>query len=233
MGLLLHDSLYEETTQAFSSLVSFKSMSSEAMDSPIGSLDSPVSDIHIVKIAKDFLRNWEELGPYLRLLPVHEYEIKKDGQYGDQKREALRMWKEQSGRKATYRALIVVANEVSNVELAENIEALVAPHPARKEERPIPAADPKMIKRYDGYAKAPEAHAPVHYRHNEGICLSLVCPTAELLQLEELMACGYTVFKALLSNSKALPFRCMLFTSTRFCSNRTMSSWYTVSVYYI
>ena len=52
-----------------------RSISSEATDSPCGSLDSPVSDIHIAKIAKDFIRNWEELGPYLRLLPVHEYEI--------------------------------------------------------------------------------------------------------------------------------------------------------------
>ena len=66
----------------------------DATNSPSVSLDSPVSDIHIAKIAKDFIRNWEELAPYLRLLPAQEYEIKKDGRYGDQKREALRLWKE-------------------------------------------------------------------------------------------------------------------------------------------
>ena len=139
----------------------------EATDSPSGSLDSPVSDIHIAKIAKDFIRNWEELAPYLRLLPAREYEIKKDGRYGDQKREALRLWKEQNGRKATYRALIVVAKQVSNVELAENIEALVAPKPTLRENSPV--ADLEKTQRHDGSAKAPEAHAPGHYKHNEGV----------------------------------------------------------------
>ena len=87
------------------------------MDSPNGPLDSPVSDIHIAKIAQNFIRKWEELAPYLRLLPAHEDVIKKVGAYDDQKREALRMWKRQNGRQATYRALIVVAKEVSDVEL--------------------------------------------------------------------------------------------------------------------
>ena len=144
-------------------------MSSEATDSPGGALDSPVSDIHIAKIAKDFIRNWEELAPYLRLLPAREYEIKKDGRYGDQKREALHMWKERNGRKATYRALIVVAEQVSNVQLAENIEALVAPQPPLREDSPGPAADLEKIQRDDESVKAPEPHAPAHYRHNEGV----------------------------------------------------------------
>ena len=151
-------------------------MSSEATDSPGGPLDSPVSDIHIAKIAKDFIRNWEELAPYLRLLPAREYEIKKDGRYGDQKREALRMWKERNGRKATYRALIVVAEQVSNVELAENIEALAAPQPQHREDSSGPAADLEKIQRDDGSAKAPEPHAPAHYRRNEGVfVLALPC----------------------------------------------------------
>ena len=150
------------------------SMSSEATYSPSAPLDSPVSDIHISKIAKDLIRNWEELAPCLRLLPSREYEIKKDGRYGDQKREALRMWKEQNGRKATYRALIVVAEQVSDVELAENIEALVAPQPPLREDSP--AADLEKIQRDDGSAKAPEPHAPAHYRHNEGVfVLALPC----------------------------------------------------------
>ena len=150
------------------------SMSSEATESSSGPLDSPVSDIHIAKIAKDFIRNWEELAPHLRLLPAREYEIKKDGRYGDQKREALRMWKEQNGSKATYRALIIVAEQVSNVELAENIEALVAPQPPRKEDSP--AAYIKRIQRDDGSTKAPEPHAPAHYRQKKGVfALALPC----------------------------------------------------------
>ena len=154
-------------------------MSSEATESSSAPLDSPVSDIHIAKIAKDFIRNWEELAPHLRLLPAREsseYEIKKDGRYGDQKRESLRMWKEQNGRKATYRALIVVAKLVSNVELAENIEALVAPQPPRREDSPGPAAYIKRIQRDDESTKAPEPHTPIHYRHNEGVfVLALPC----------------------------------------------------------
>ena len=139
-------------------------MSSEATESPSAPLDSPVSDIHIAKIAQDFIRKWEELAPYLRLLPAREYEIKKVGAYDDQKREALRMWKRKNGRKATYRALIVVAEQVSDAELAENIEALVAPQPALiREDRPSPAADLEKIQRDYGSAKAPEAHAPGHY----------------------------------------------------------------------
>ena len=149
-------------------------MSSEATYSPSAPLDSPVSDIHISKIAKDFIPNWEELAPCLRLLPAREYEIKKDGRYGDQKREGLRMWKEQNGIKATYRALIVVAKEVSNVELAENIEALVAPQPTLREDSP--AADLEKIQRDDGSAKVPEPHVPAHYRRSEGVfVLTLPC----------------------------------------------------------
>ena len=151
-------------------------MSSEATDSPSAPLDCPVSDIHIAKIAHDFIRNWEKMAPYLRLLPAHEDTIKRDGRYDDQKREALRMWKELNGRKATYRALIIVAKQVSNVELAENIEALVVPQPVRTEDRPSPAADLEKIQRDDGSAKPPEAHALGHYKHNEGLfVLALPC----------------------------------------------------------
>ena len=54
-------------------------MSFEATNSPSAPLDSPVSDIHIAKIAQDFVRNWEKLAPYLRLLSAHEDTIKRDG----------------------------------------------------------------------------------------------------------------------------------------------------------
>ena len=48
------------------------------------------------------------------------------------------------------------------MELAENIEALVAPKPTLKE-------DHEKIQRYDGNTKAPETPAPCHYKHNEGV----------------------------------------------------------------
>ena len=157
-------------------LQSDMSMSSEATDSPSAPLDSTISDRHIAKIAKDFIRNWEELAPCLGLLPAQENEIKKDGRYGDQKREALRIWKKQNGRNATYRALTVVAKEASNVELAENIEALVTSHPTLREVRPSPAANVEKIQRDDESSKVFEAHAPGHYKHTEGaFVLALPC----------------------------------------------------------
>ena len=53
------------------------------------------------------------------------------------------------------------------MELAENIEALVALQPTLREDSP--AVDLERTQRDDGSAIAPEAHAPGNYRHNEGV----------------------------------------------------------------
>ena len=49
----------------------------------------------------------------------------------------------------------------------ELAEALVEPQPTLKEDSP--ATDLEKTQHYDGSAKAPEAHVPGNYRHNESV----------------------------------------------------------------
>ena len=101
-------------------------MSDRGADIPSAQLDSPVSDIHLAEIAREYLRSWEELAPRLELTPVQEEEIRNTyGRYGDQKLEALRLWRRIKGSTATYRALIAAAVAISNEQLADNIRSLL------------------------------------------------------------------------------------------------------------
>ena len=52
------------------------------------------------------------------------------------------------------------------MELAENLEARIASHLPLREGSPSPTADLEKIQLYDGSAKALEAHASDHYKHN-------------------------------------------------------------------
>ena len=62
------------------------------------------------------------------------------------------------------------------MKLAENIKPLVNPQPTLREDSPSPMVDQEKIQRYDGSAKALEAHTPGNYRHNEGVLvLGLPC----------------------------------------------------------
>ena len=90
-------------------------------------LDSPVSDRHLAQIARD-LRKWEEMAPFLGLSPAQEEEVRRTHQldYGDQKREALRKWKQMKGDSATYRQLIIVLGCVQNIQLADKVATLLA-----------------------------------------------------------------------------------------------------------
>ena len=89
-------------------------------------LDSPVNDLHLVQIAKD-LRNWEEVTPFLGLSPAQEEEVRRTHfDYGEQKREALRKWKQMKGNGATYRQLIIVLGCVQNIELADKVATLLS-----------------------------------------------------------------------------------------------------------
>ena len=45
--------------------------------------------------------------------------------YADQKREALRAWKHNKGKGATFSALIAAAEKVSNMQLADGIRDLM------------------------------------------------------------------------------------------------------------
>ena len=90
-------------------------------------LDSPVSDLHLAQIARD-LKNWEEVAPILELPEAQEEEVRRTFvSYGDQKREALRAWKREKGRDATYTRLITALCCVQNVKLAEQIRDLLKP----------------------------------------------------------------------------------------------------------
>ena len=90
-------------------------------------LDSPVSDLHLAKISRD-LKNWEEVAPILELPEAQEEEVRRTFvSYGDQKREALRAWKREKGRDATYRRLITALCCVQNIKLAEQIRDLLKP----------------------------------------------------------------------------------------------------------
>ena len=78
------------------------------------------------KIAGELLTDWEELSPSLDLTQAQERNIRKThGEYADQKREALRAWKHNKGKGATFGALIAAAEEVSNMQLADDIRDLM------------------------------------------------------------------------------------------------------------
>ena len=73
-----------------------------------------------------FLTQWEELSPFLGLTPTQEGIIRRTFRdYSDQKREALRQWKQIKGPLATYRALIDAATAASNIELVDNVKAML------------------------------------------------------------------------------------------------------------
>ena len=90
-------------------------------------LDTPVSDQDLSKIAAKYLRKWEKLSPELRLTPQQETEIKEtySRDYDEQKREALRKWKEIKGNAATYRSFISAATAIPNMELVDNVKAML------------------------------------------------------------------------------------------------------------
>ena len=89
-------------------------------------LNTPITDHNIATIARDYLVNWEELAPHLELTAPQEQSIRKDfREYELQKREALRMWKRNKGNGATYHTFITVAENISNMQLADNVRALL------------------------------------------------------------------------------------------------------------
>ena len=89
-------------------------------------LDTPITDHDIAIIARDYLVSWEELLPYKKLTIQQEHGIQETvRRYEDQKREALRMWKRNEGSGATYGAFITAAETTSNMQLADNVRALL------------------------------------------------------------------------------------------------------------
>ena len=89
-------------------------------------LDTPISDQDIATIIRDYLVRWEELAPHLGLTASQEHSIRQTfREYEDQKREALRTWKRNKGNGATYCTFITAAETISNMQLADNVRALL------------------------------------------------------------------------------------------------------------
>ena len=89
-------------------------------------LDTPITDQDIATIARDYLVRWEELSPHLELTASQEYSIRRTfKEYEDQKREALRTWKRNKGNGATYNSFITAAEAIFNMQLADNVKALL------------------------------------------------------------------------------------------------------------
>ena len=87
-------------------------------------LNTPVSDKDIATIA-EYLVEWEELSPHLELTRPQEAVIRRNAfkDYGHQKREALRKWREIKGSAATFGAFIAAAK--ANMELVDNVKAML------------------------------------------------------------------------------------------------------------
>ena len=95
--------------------------------------DRVVSDKDIVKIASDYITDWEKLRPFLGLTHAHEEQIRKSyTTYEMQTCEFLKKWKAMKGSKATYDALIYAAIEIGNMQLAEKLKSMeINPSPER------------------------------------------------------------------------------------------------------
>ena len=88
-------------------------------------LDTPVSDQDVATITK-YLTKWEDLSPFLGLTQQDETNICNTYRnYSDQKRQALRKWREIKGDAATYHVLITAAKEIPNMELVDKVKAML------------------------------------------------------------------------------------------------------------
>ena len=88
-------------------------------------LDTPVSDQDVATITK-YLTKWEDLSPFLGLTQQDETNICNTYRdYSDQKRQAIRKWREIKGDAATYSALITAAKKIPNMELVDNVKAVL------------------------------------------------------------------------------------------------------------
>ena len=95
-------------------------------DVPQSLLDSPVSDIHILDIASRIIKDWQEIAPHLDICETEEKDILDTNPKRPkcQRQEALRLWKEKNGPKATYLELIRVLHLQGLVNTAYKVKEL-------------------------------------------------------------------------------------------------------------
>ena len=86
-----------------------------------------ISDYHMANIAQN-LADWEEIASSILLSESEQKEIKEDyqGRYKLQKRQALHLWHNKSGNKATYRALLNIFRSEGLNELAEVVKGMAS-----------------------------------------------------------------------------------------------------------
>ena len=91
-----------------------------------GGLNRMISDRDLAVIARKRLTDWEGLAPFLELTRAQEQQITRSypGDYSEQKRECLQIWKEMKGTEATYQALISAAVEARDQLLADAVRDL-------------------------------------------------------------------------------------------------------------
>ena len=100
-------------------------------DVPTGRLEEVISDEDVATIARKQLTDWESLRPYLGLDRQQQVVIRNSypGDYGQQKRECLEVWKEIKGNGATYGALITAAENANNQLFADRVKGMLATKP--------------------------------------------------------------------------------------------------------
>ena len=76
-------------------------------------------------IAREHVVKWEKLRPFLGLSLAQKEEIRRSGEYGDQKQECLERWKEVKGKETTYRAFITAAEKTRDQRLADNVKDML------------------------------------------------------------------------------------------------------------
>ena len=72
-----------------------------------------------------YVRKWEDIAPYLQISVVDEEEIRRSGDYADQKRTLLQKWREVKGNEATYQALSDAA-EKAKKDLSDQVKELAS-----------------------------------------------------------------------------------------------------------
>ena len=85
-----------------------------------------VSERDLAVIARTLMTKWEHLRPFLDLTRLQEEIIRRSNRdYEQQKREALKKWKELKGNQATYDELINAAADAQDMRLADELKKMI------------------------------------------------------------------------------------------------------------
>ena len=89
-------------------------------------MDDVINRKDLAVIARDHVKSWQTLGPFLDLSTQNETSITNSNlSYELQKRKCLEMWSEMKGTGATYGSFIRVAEEAHELDLAHAVKDMV------------------------------------------------------------------------------------------------------------